>query len=329
MGRSNRGNEMRILRRGTKSPDVRRVQQALNMCMLPPNNRFTSPAMKRLVEDGDFGMRTEAMVREFQRLNQVSVDGVVGPITSYLLFPYISFKSQLAGRGLVRGRFAGAGDFPSVMPGKLQPPNFTALRSQLSRLSPSVPVSGGSKAKEVAPGAGGEDEERQGLTFEVSAGPGFKHEFQPWFVLKPGDDPEGGKTLATLTVEATVLRFKGLEFGGELEFSRQLGASGGSSWEWEGALTGKYTNLKIEGGPVSLGISPIVELKVKQGLLFGAAAGGEVEAAVELRKDLLELTVGGKIAGEWDPHEGNVEVGGEITAGLKLKWDLVRTVKKK
>jgi Putative peptidoglycan binding domain len=312
---------MQALRVGSRGLDVRRVQQALNRCMLRPNNQFTSPAMQRLVEDGIFGPKTQAMVREFQRLNQISVDGIVGPVTSYLLFPYISFTAKLAGQGRIRGISQQSRSFPNVMPGKLVPPDFGSMRSQFSRLSPGGPVgSGGAKAKE--PAAGGEkddDKEKEGFTLEASVGPGLKHEFKPWFVLKPGDDPEGAKSLATLAVEATILRKKGFEFGGELEFSRQLGARGGSSWEWEGAITGKYTNLKAESGPFSIGVSPIAELKIKQGLLFSAGAGVGGEATLELRKDLLELSVGGKIAGEWDPHEGNVQVGEEVTVGLNLK----------
>jgi peptidoglycan hydrolase-like protein with peptidoglycan-binding domain len=55
--------------------------------MLPPNNRFTSSPLRRLLEDGYYGLKTQAMVSEFQRLNQISVDGIVDAVTSYLLFP--------------------------------------------------------------------------------------------------------------------------------------------------------------------------------------------------------------------------------------------------
>jgi len=330
---------MHILLRGSRHPDVKRVQQALNRCMLPPNNTFTSPSMKPLVEDGIFGPKTEAMVKEFQRLNGIRVDGIVGPVTSYLLFPYIRFKADLAGQGRIRGTTGQNRTFPGVMPGKLMPPIIpglggsplsTPFRSPLLPSSTGSPAAGGApKAKEPAAGGDKDEEgEKEGLTFELSVGPGLKHEFKPWFVLKPGDDPEGAKSSATLSVEATILRLKGFEFGSELEFSRQLGARGGSSWEWEGSISGKYTNLKFERGPFSLVISPVAELKVKQGLLFGAGVAVEGEATLELSKDLLELSVGGKVAGEWDPHEGNVQVGAEIAAGLKLKWDVIRTKKK-
>ncbi len=38
--------------------------------------------MARLAEDNNFGARTQAMVREFQRLNGITTDGIVGRSTS-------------------------------------------------------------------------------------------------------------------------------------------------------------------------------------------------------------------------------------------------------
>ena len=51
---------MQVLRLASRGSDVRRIQQALNRCMLPPNNPFTSPPLQRLVEDdGDTGLSLE------------------------------------------------------------------------------------------------------------------------------------------------------------------------------------------------------------------------------------------------------------------------------
>lgn len=306
---------MKVLRQGSKGPDVLRLQLALNQRMLAPNNKFTRPPMARLVEDGDFGSRTKAMVSEFQRINGVSVDGVVGPVTSYLLFPYIAFTAVLAGQGALRGMARGGVPIGSS-------PSTPRLLAQMApRFRPST------IAGRMAIGEGA-DEEPEGFGVEASVSPGFKREFRPWFELKQ-DEPEGGKSLATLTVEATILRKKGFEFGGELEFSRQLSASGGSSWIWEGSLFGKYTGLKAETGPLSVGLSPLVEAKVREGLKAGVSGGAEAEASLQLSKDLLELSVGGKVGGQWDPNEGNVQVGAEVTVGLRLKWEIVRFPRKK
>ncbi len=126
--------------------------------------------------------------------------------------------------------------------------------------------------------------EPEGFGVEASISPGFKREFQPWFVLKP-DEPEGAKSFTTVTAEATILRKWGMEFGGELEFARQLRATGVTSrWIWEGTLFGKYTGLKGEIGPFSGSISPVAEAKVKEGLRFGLAASAEAEISVELRQ---------------------------------------------
>lgn len=301
---------MQTLRRGSRGNDVQVFQRALNGCMLPPINKFTSPPMQRLVEDGVFGVKTEAMVREYQRLNGITVDGIVGPITSYFILPYISFTGQFSGRGLIRGREEGR-----------QSPFELGLNAQNLFATPRFSAAPTVGAAPTAPGTPGPDD-KEGLTFELSVGPGLKHAFKPWFVLKPNEEPQGAESEATLAVGATILRLKGFEFGGELEFSRQLPASGGS-WKWEGALKGAYTNIK--NGRFS--ISPIVDFSVKQGLNLGLGIGAE--AGLELVEDRLELKVGGKFAMDLDPRTGTTSGGFELGAGLELKFDVTRLFKKK
>src|ERR1700694_6196781 len=140
------GTTMQRLRIRSLGPDVRRVQQTLNGCMLPPINRFASPAMPRLVEDGVFGPKTRAMVCEFQRLNGVRVDGIVGPVTSYLLFPYISFTAKLAGQGRIQG-----------ISQQTNPPLSRSPLGSPTRSGRVQPAAGGDK---------GDDNEEEGFTFE-------------------------------------------------------------------------------------------------------------------------------------------------------------------
>jgi hypothetical protein len=64
---------MRDLFIGCTGSDVRNIQQLLNY-HLPK-------VLPSLSEDGQFGPKTDARVREFQRLNHISSDGVVGPNT--------------------------------------------------------------------------------------------------------------------------------------------------------------------------------------------------------------------------------------------------------
>jgi hypothetical protein len=58
---------------GSSGGDVSDLQNALNN--RPPSN------LPDLDPDGIFGQKTDARVREFQRYNQLAVDGIVGPIT--------------------------------------------------------------------------------------------------------------------------------------------------------------------------------------------------------------------------------------------------------
>jgi peptidoglycan hydrolase-like protein with peptidoglycan-binding domain len=65
-----------VLRRGSEGEEVRKLQTALKES---PEERM-SPV---LAIDEDFGPRTEASVRSFQRRVDVPVDGVVGDQTWY------------------------------------------------------------------------------------------------------------------------------------------------------------------------------------------------------------------------------------------------------
>lgn len=58
---------MRTLKRGLKGEDVRQLQAALN-------NAITAG----LVEDGIFGAKTQTAVRDYQRQNKLTVDGIAG-----------------------------------------------------------------------------------------------------------------------------------------------------------------------------------------------------------------------------------------------------------
>lgn len=61
-----------LLRRGSTGTAVKRLQQTLNA-------RY--PAYSRLVVDGVYGPKTEAVVRELQRRAGLKVDGIAGPQT--------------------------------------------------------------------------------------------------------------------------------------------------------------------------------------------------------------------------------------------------------
>ena len=299
---------MQVLKVGSGGADVRRIQVVLNQCMLQPNNQITRPPMRRIAEDGVFGGKTAAMVREFQRLNQLDQDGIVGPVTSYMLLPFIAFEVELAGRGQIRGR----------RDGQLVSASRFAARSRLTPARFGLNKARQSALIGDAEGDGGDADEA--ITVDLTVGSGNGNSFKPWFVLKPSEGKDAPEAEGTIAIESTVLRKKGFEFGGSLEFGRPLIAPTGTTWQWAGSISGSYTNIKTKGDTLSL--KPIVDFSVKQGLLVGAGVGAE--ASIQLIDDLLELTVGGKVAVELDPHEGSIQVGPAVSAGLKFKWEVLR-----
>lgn len=66
--------QVRVLRRGTRGADVKRLQSEFNRV-------FPGYPGPKLIVDGDFGPATERNVKEFQRRAGLTDDGVVGPKT--------------------------------------------------------------------------------------------------------------------------------------------------------------------------------------------------------------------------------------------------------
>jgi peptidoglycan hydrolase-like protein with peptidoglycan-binding domain len=60
---------MPLLKKGSQGEAVKKLQQTLN------------GKGYKLTEDGDFGNKTEAAVKAFQKANGLEVDGEVGPMT--------------------------------------------------------------------------------------------------------------------------------------------------------------------------------------------------------------------------------------------------------
>jgi len=62
---------MKVLRQGSRAPQVKLLQRLLN-------KKGASPA---LAEDGIFGPKTRDGVRAFQGRERIGQDGVAGPVT--------------------------------------------------------------------------------------------------------------------------------------------------------------------------------------------------------------------------------------------------------
>ena len=81
----------RLLRRGTTGPGVVTIQTELNRISQ------NYPAIPKIpVVDGIFGSRTEAAVRKFQEVFNLTVDGIVGPATWYALVRIYVAVTRLA-----------------------------------------------------------------------------------------------------------------------------------------------------------------------------------------------------------------------------------------
>lgn len=81
----------RLLRRGTTGPGVVTVQTELNRISQ------SYPAIPKIpVVDGIFGSRTEAAVRKFQEVFNLTPDGIVGPATWYALVRIYVAVTRLA-----------------------------------------------------------------------------------------------------------------------------------------------------------------------------------------------------------------------------------------
>jgi hypothetical protein len=108
---------IRDLAMGMSGPDVKAVQGALDL-----QPRLKSP---RLGDDGRFGPRTDAKVREFQALKHLHVDGIVGKDTRLALFPVGVATVTVVGVKQPRLSFHQPPEdrYPRVMPGKLTPPS--------------------------------------------------------------------------------------------------------------------------------------------------------------------------------------------------------------
>jgi len=101
----------RLISQGSKGEDVRAIQDVLN---------FHIRRLTPLAVDGDFGPLTHARVVEFQKVNALKADGIVGPRTMTKLFEEEQLPITIA---LVPQLAAKVGGPPrGIQPPRLIPP---------------------------------------------------------------------------------------------------------------------------------------------------------------------------------------------------------------
>jgi hypothetical protein len=127
-----------ILNAGTSSPEVKAIQQGLNI-------RGAAPT---LAEDGIFGPMTDHAVREYQSEHGLKVDGIVGPKTRKSLFwigvatvtivgrrdPKVTYlwpRNGGAQPGAGPIRWPPAGPVATLLPGQLHLPDFDELNTTI------------------------------------------------------------------------------------------------------------------------------------------------------------------------------------------------------
>jgi peptidoglycan hydrolase-like protein with peptidoglycan-binding domain len=109
---------IRDLERGMSGPDVKAIQEALDL----------QPGLKSppLDHNGVFGPKTDAKVREFQALKHIKTTGTVGPLTRRALFPVGVATVTIIGTKQTSPTFQRpvTGRYQNVMPGRLTPPSI-------------------------------------------------------------------------------------------------------------------------------------------------------------------------------------------------------------
>lgn len=285
---------------GGPAAAVRRVQDALNSRMLWPVNTLTRPPMVPLKVDGIFGPKTEAMVREFQRLNRIKADGIIGPVTRLHLFPYLKMSATLKGRGAFVPQ-------EPIYAGQHQPRLLMQRHGTAFGLQP---VSD-EKPKD-------EPDKPQGFRFELFVSRGIEVKIRDSGSPQGVWPPRFGPAEQTVNVGAVLLRHRRLELTGELEARKPLKPKSGDHFEWSGFAKLSYEAISPVG-PFSP-LSPFVQIEQPWARLPGSIG---IETKIEILKNILELSVDGQASFGYDWDRGRVIAGGSVSGGLMFNLDIL------
>jgi hypothetical protein len=290
-------------------PDVKAVQEALN-CRLHGSRQ-------RLAEDGIFGPLTQAAVQEFQRLNKLQPDSIVGPRTRAALFPLVSYAchisaSRAAGSSGQPGSVPGGGAPPTFQPPKLTPLKLPSLNLPVPSLLSPTPA---------------------GFHLDnVQVQAGEQHTFSPFLQLHP-PSPNPADALI-LTVQGVFLRSSddrhleitpGLQLGVPLSAS----ASDGSNWSLQYFTQFTAADLFWHFGRLHL-VSPFAQITFQHGL--GSPAHPTLGVGlfpVNITYELIRNRRGDPVlslfgqageVGTWDLSTGHFETGLSAAGGLQLQF---------
>jgi hypothetical protein len=319
-------------------PDVREVQKALN-----------SRAKAGLEPDGVFGPLTRTAVINFQRANQLLVDGIVGPQTRHVLFPLIGVTLHAVGRfggeapnvasrgGLSQGAEAPpfATEDPTITQGQpLTDDPWKLLLPAIPSTDPadgtfdtfSDPSSGISLP--VAPILTAPLLKIPGMKLDTKQlVPGFQLNTAPLWVSRDGTpNPSGSLVLALQSVLARHKDDPGhLEVAEGFQLGKPLFArtSDGRDWTLQWFAQATWVDPFWQRKKWHL-VQPFAQISAQLDLNKKTSALGAGLFPVNVQFDIVKDKVsaflqGGLVAG-WDIADHRLEIGPQVIGGVNISF---------
>jgi hypothetical protein len=329
---------IRDLIAGCTGPDVREVQKALN-----------SRAKAGLNPDGVFGPLTRTAIINFQRANQLLVDGIVGPQTRHVLFPLIGVTLHAVGRfggeapAVVArgGPSQGAEAPPFAMedptttqgqplpddPWKLLLPTMPSTDPSDGTLDTfSNPSSGISLP--IAPILTAPLLKIPGMKLDTKQlVPGFQLNTPPLWVSRDGTpNPSGSLVLALQSVLAIHKDDPGhLEVAEGFQLGKPLFArtSDGRDWTFQWFAQATWVDPFWKTKKWHL-VQPFAQISAQLDLDKRTSALGAglfpVNVQFDIVKDKVSAFLQGGVVASWDIADQRLEIGPQVIAGVNISF---------
>lgn len=288
----------RMLRKGDQGEDVRNLQRALNM-------HFAAEyGYERLATDAAFGPLTDGRVREFQRVNQLNADGIVGILTREKLLDVrlVSLYAQAQPRRYdVAGRLAPSRG-PAPLPVKGGPQMVRGLQAAGHMFRPQI----GQVMQQPGPP----------LKRQVQLLAGQQLSVNPWFV---------SQLVITGQVNWTATNNGRPDFmlsaGAQVAINDQTGPSG--AWTVQGFAQMGFSGL-LKKGDFDL-LNPFAVMMLQRSekpkpLQVGFGVGNQINYNVT--KSGLQLFLNGQAVTSINLDNGDTSAPGlQIMTGLSYTFD--------
>lgn len=279
----------RDLAQGRSGDDVRNLQTLLNYHVSTPNVPLDT--------DGQFGPLTNVRVRQFQSLNHLDVDGIVGPLTRAVLLDtrLIKFSAELTPSGAMGPVVAFS----------------TARKITSSFARPAFPVSNFGASSAANATVSGPPLHRQ---FQLFAGQQIN--INPWFV-QPMVITGQFNWLAKNDGKPDFV----LTLGGQVSLNQVTGPSG--TWSGQGFAQMGLSGLFKPGSFDLLNPFVVAMLQKNQGQPFGFGAGLGNQMNYNLTPDgFLSLFINTQAVINTDLKTGQTSAPGlQILGGVGFTFD--------